>query len=797
MKLPRRYLILGALAVALVAVVGPRAFAQDAPSEDGSGFVDTEGNIHEEDIRYIVERGLTLGCDLDGPRYCPDQPVSRAEMATFLTRALRLDTTVPYLGVYADIGEGIWYTRYVEAVGAYGLTDTRVSGNYRPTDPMLRSEMAIFLQKAFRLSSTHDASTSSFQDIPADAPYAAAAEAILEAGITRGCGLDPLLYCPDDTVRRDTMAAFLARALRGAEVRRVLDLAPGREVLSRISTGSKTWDVWVCEDAPVQEDLTVYLNREITPYFRWLSGGKYTPRFRYGRNPSPDVTTVLENCENESAFSNIRPSGANIFVGGDLWDVDVRAAGLAAIRVDPEVQRQNAWMDKRSMYLTTAYAHEIGHTFGWPHQLKEEGAPASEPLTTNMDVMSTQGPMVGTHAHNLFQMGWIDPQQVAVHPEGAATYGLSLPHSKGDTQLLMIPLSATRLISVGVRSMRSYDREIPAAGVELNEISLCDWWPGCKRVYLPPGAQSIHPVVLGVGDSWTARVPAITDGRHWETHIKVSVTDRRSGTYKVQVEQTVLEEDGYSVIDVGEPGVCGIRFSGSVHCRGWGGVEDVPEGSFTSVGLGYLACGIRATDAGMECWGLSYDGTPPPKGAFSSVSVMGEHACGLRVDGTVACLGLYRDSKPAVQPPDGTFISVSAGLSHACGMRADHTVECWGRNERGADLSTPPAGEFASISSGGFYSCGLRPDKGVTCWSTQEGQGTWQPPPGQYKFVASGWYNNCAISINGGVVCWGHDQWFDFTPPDGVFTAVSVEYDRACGLRLNHTVECWGSQRGQ
>ena len=167
----------------------------------------TEGNIHEEDIRYIVERGLTLGCDLDGLRYCPDQPVSRAEMATFLTRALRLDTTVPYLGVYADVGKGAWYTPYVEAMGAYGLTDTQVSGNYRPGDPMLRSEMAIFLQKAFRLSSTRDASTSSFQDIPADAPYAAAADAILEVGITRGCRLDPLLYCPDDTVRRDTMAA--------------------------------------------------------------------------------------------------------------------------------------------------------------------------------------------------------------------------------------------------------------------------------------------------------------------------------------------------------------------------------------------------------------------------------------------------------------------------------------------------------------------------------------------------------------------------------------------------------------
>ncbi len=122
---------------------------------------------------------------------------------------------------------------------AHGLTDTQVSGSYRyrPYDPMLRSEMALFLQKAFRLPLSDEASASSFQDIPADATYAAAAEAVREAGITRGCGVDPLHYCPDDTVKRDTMAAFLARALRTSDLRRVLALAPGRETLRAAQSG--------------------------------------------------------------------------------------------------------------------------------------------------------------------------------------------------------------------------------------------------------------------------------------------------------------------------------------------------------------------------------------------------------------------------------------------------------------------------------------------------------------------------------------------------------------------------------
>ena len=778
LHIAKRYLFLGALVVGLVAAVGLRAVAQESSPEDGGGFVDIGGNIHAEDIRYIVERGLTVGCDLEGPRYCPGDPVSRAEMATFLARALRLDTTVPHLGVYTDVAEGAWYTPYVEALGAYGLTDTRISGAYRPDEPMLRSEMAIFLQKAFRLTSSLDASSSSFQDISADADYAGAAEAILEAEITRGCGEDPLRYCPDDTVKRDTMAAFLARTLRGADLRRALELAPDREILAGISIGRQAWDVWVCETAPVQEDLVVYLNREIGPYYHWLSGGEYQPRFRYGADPPPEITAILESCEGAESPLRGGISGRNVFVGGDLWEEDFRPGGVGGLFFDHQSQRfsQSVWIDKRGMYETTVYAHEIGHTLGWPHNLKEPGAPVSDPVITGMDIMATYGTMVGTNAHNLFQLGWIDPEKVAVHTEGTATYTVVPPHSTQGAELLMLPLGANRLISVGVRAQRSYDRDIPIEGVELYEIWLCGWRPGCKEVFLPPGVTSIAPVVLADGDSWTARVLLVSDGRHFQADMRVSVTERGDGSYAVKVDQTIVAEDGFSHIDLGIPGACGVRFSGRVDCWGWGGAENVPRGPFATVGLGFLACGIRTTDAGMDCWGPNYDGTPPPEGEFVSVSVLGDLACGLRKDGTLACLGMHQDPEPATQPPEGAFQAVSAGYIHGCGIRADHTVECWGRTPEGANLATPPTGEFISVSSGGAHSCGLRTEGSVTCWNTRSGQATWQPPPGRYTFVASGWNNSCAIGANGGVVCWGP---VELTPPDGVFTTPQHR-PRAC-----------------
>ena len=37
--------------------------------------------------------------------------------------------------------------------------------------------------------------------------------AIADAGVTLGCTTDGLYYCPNDNVRRDEMASFIARAL--------------------------------------------------------------------------------------------------------------------------------------------------------------------------------------------------------------------------------------------------------------------------------------------------------------------------------------------------------------------------------------------------------------------------------------------------------------------------------------------------------------------------------------------------------------------------------------------------------
>ena len=80
---------------------------------------------------------------------------------------------------------------------------------------------------------------------------------------------------------------------------------------------------------------------------------------------------------------------------------------------------------------------------------------------------------------------------------------------------------------------------------------------------------------------------------------------------------------------------------------------------------------------------------PPAAAGFTAMSGGGWGACGLRVDGSLACWrnaegdgdmqSLIEDPEDrVVDPPvSGKFTAVSGGGSNGCGLRADGSLECW------------------------------------------------------------------------------------------------------------------------
>ena len=180
-------------------------------------FSDDDGSAHEGNIEAIAARGVTLGCSPTYPdRFCPQRVITRAQMMAFLARALGVaDGAATLTSRFADVSAGSWYSSYLERLADLGVAEPYEDGTFRPSEPLSRSDMAVFLTRAFSHISAVSEPTGAFEDVPADAAYAAEVEAVLAAGVTQGCSAEPMRYCPDESVTRAQMASFLTRALEG------------------------------------------------------------------------------------------------------------------------------------------------------------------------------------------------------------------------------------------------------------------------------------------------------------------------------------------------------------------------------------------------------------------------------------------------------------------------------------------------------------------------------------------------------------------------------------------------------
>ncbi len=186
-----------ALALLLSMLGAPgSAAARDFDDTDDTGQV-------AEAIEALENEDIVEGCTPD--RFCPDEPVSRAETATMLVRAL--DLPASDRDHFADDGGSV-HAENIDALADAGITKGCDQDAFCPQQPTDRDQMAALLARAFELS---DADQTYFADVTGE--HRAAVAGIAAAGITDGCGTELTAFCPHRNVRRGNMAVFTARAL--------------------------------------------------------------------------------------------------------------------------------------------------------------------------------------------------------------------------------------------------------------------------------------------------------------------------------------------------------------------------------------------------------------------------------------------------------------------------------------------------------------------------------------------------------------------------------------------------------
>jgi hypothetical protein len=103
-------------------------------------------------VEELVRRGVTAGCG--GGNFCPADPVTRAQMAVFVLRTLDPAISPPPCGapVFPDVPAASPFCPFVEELVRRGVTAGCGGGNFCPGDPVTRAQMAVFLTTTFGLS---------------------------------------------------------------------------------------------------------------------------------------------------------------------------------------------------------------------------------------------------------------------------------------------------------------------------------------------------------------------------------------------------------------------------------------------------------------------------------------------------------------------------------------------------------------------------------------------------------------------------------------------------------------------
>ena len=239
------------IAIAVIGIVGTSLFAQvnsrrksqshstevsvmslsaNAPSKEyiyaGSKLVATEepisfgdqgiaSNIFYNDILKIARRRVTLGCG--GGNYCPNDSVTRDQMAAFIIRALGdFYPPTPPSQRFTDVPSTNVFYNFIDEMAIKQITLGCGGGNYCPADIVAHDAMAAFIIRALHQSGyvPTPPATQRFTDVPASNPFYAYIDEYAQRGIWQGCtdGQQHSTFCPSDPVTRAQMAHILVQA---------------------------------------------------------------------------------------------------------------------------------------------------------------------------------------------------------------------------------------------------------------------------------------------------------------------------------------------------------------------------------------------------------------------------------------------------------------------------------------------------------------------------------------------------------------------------------------------------------
>jgi hypothetical protein len=270
-------------------------------------FTDTAGNPFAADIEWLRQAEITSGCG--GGRFCPNDIVTRDQMASFLVRAFDLPASL--VNAFTD-DDGSPHEADINSLAASGIAFGCAANHYCPGAVVTRAQMASFIARARVLPG---ATRDYFADDDQSA-HQTDINRLTESGITNGCA--PGSFCPAAGITRGQMAAFLHRALAGSGPLAACTLLPATNVWNRRIDALPT-----AADSAIMIS-TIGAAQDLHPDFGEYLG--YGIPYNVVRSSTPQTSVSFDYDDESDAGPYPIPPSPRIEGGGDrhilMWDID-------------------------------------------------------------------------------------------------------------------------------------------------------------------------------------------------------------------------------------------------------------------------------------------------------------------------------------------------------------------------------------------------------------------------------------------------------------------------------------------
>lgn len=174
--------------------------------------LNASGSIHGWSLSQLAADGVLENTECGLDLICPGLAIERWVVAIWLVRVLDGNDPEPLgFNRFEDVHPGLQWAAHVERLAELGVTSGCSSNpaRYCPQNPITKAHLASLVALAFDLESD---TPSGFVDVDRQSAHAASIDAVAAAGVDMGCSRNPARYCPDDLVTRGQAATFIVRA---------------------------------------------------------------------------------------------------------------------------------------------------------------------------------------------------------------------------------------------------------------------------------------------------------------------------------------------------------------------------------------------------------------------------------------------------------------------------------------------------------------------------------------------------------------------------------------------------------